>query len=238
MLRKKMRLKTGVEGLDTILDGGIPRSRLVLLSGPSGSGKTTLGAHFIYHGAKHHKQPGVIALVGHDRDALHRDMKAIGFDFSKLHDKHFKLIGGPVSKLKHLRHRTSASMKDIVDEIGDVVEDHGAERLLVDSLNMSLLMFDEKDRREAKIHLIDGLAKLDCATMLVRGVGHMPHLPPEEHHYEEFAADGIIDLHHVRDGNSLKRGIRVRKMKGAEHDTSLRHLHLSHNGLVVGDDLV
>lgn len=41
----------GVEGLDEILDGGLPRNRIYLLQGDPGSGKTTLALHFLLEGA-------------------------------------------------------------------------------------------------------------------------------------------------------------------------------------------
>ena len=34
---------TGIEGLDDVLRGGLPRDRLYLIQGDPGSGKTTLG---------------------------------------------------------------------------------------------------------------------------------------------------------------------------------------------------
>jgi len=37
-----VRLSTGVEGLDTILGGGLPPNRIYLLEGKTGTGKTTL----------------------------------------------------------------------------------------------------------------------------------------------------------------------------------------------------
>ena len=43
---------TGVEGLDDILNGGLPRGRLFLLQGDPGVGKTTIGLRFLLAGAK------------------------------------------------------------------------------------------------------------------------------------------------------------------------------------------
>ena len=45
------RCATGLEGLDTILYGGIPRSNTVLLTGSCGTGKTSLALEFLIHGA-------------------------------------------------------------------------------------------------------------------------------------------------------------------------------------------
>ena len=38
---------TGIEGLDAILKGGLPRDELYLVEGGAGTGKTTLGLQFL-----------------------------------------------------------------------------------------------------------------------------------------------------------------------------------------------
>jgi KaiC/GvpD/RAD55 family RecA-like ATPase len=43
-------LPTGIPGLDELLNGGIPESRVVLVIGGPGSGKTTLASQFLYKG--------------------------------------------------------------------------------------------------------------------------------------------------------------------------------------------
>src|SRR5690348_15007117 len=42
---------TGVEGLDTVLEGGLARNRLHLLEGSPGTGKTTIALQFLLAGA-------------------------------------------------------------------------------------------------------------------------------------------------------------------------------------------
>ena len=45
------RLATGSEGLDQVLDGGLPANRLYLVEGDPGAGKTTLALQFLMEGA-------------------------------------------------------------------------------------------------------------------------------------------------------------------------------------------
>jgi circadian clock protein KaiC len=46
------RVPTGVEGLDNILGGGLPRNRIYLVEGKAGTGKTTLALQFLLEGAR------------------------------------------------------------------------------------------------------------------------------------------------------------------------------------------
>ncbi|MES3039374.1 MAG: ATPase domain-containing protein, partial [Bdellovibrionota bacterium] len=45
-------IKTGVHGLDEILNGGLPRNRIYLIDGDPGAGKTTLGLQFLMEGVR------------------------------------------------------------------------------------------------------------------------------------------------------------------------------------------
>ena len=47
------RLTTGVEGLDDILEGGLPVRHLYLVEGDPGTGKTTLALQYLLAGAEH-----------------------------------------------------------------------------------------------------------------------------------------------------------------------------------------
>src|SRR5580658_10983893 len=46
------RCITGIEGLDDILGGGVPRGNMVLVAGSVGTGKTTLCLEFLVRGAE------------------------------------------------------------------------------------------------------------------------------------------------------------------------------------------
>ena len=53
------RTKTGVGGLDELLNGGIPKNSVVLVSGAAGSGKTIFGLQFLINGALQYWERGI-----------------------------------------------------------------------------------------------------------------------------------------------------------------------------------
>ena len=77
-------VKTGINGLDAILFGGIPRGNVILLEGVIGAGKTTMGLEFIYRGAKEFGEPGIIVVFEVSPDKLARDAASLGWDLPEL----------------------------------------------------------------------------------------------------------------------------------------------------------
>src|SRR5581483_10120541 len=51
-LRSRPVAKTGIQGLDDVLNGGLTRNRLYLLEGVPGSGKTTIAIQFLREGLR------------------------------------------------------------------------------------------------------------------------------------------------------------------------------------------
>ena len=47
---KDQRMKTGTDGFDAILGGGLPPNYFYLLEGDPGAGKTTLALQFLFEG--------------------------------------------------------------------------------------------------------------------------------------------------------------------------------------------
>ena len=43
------RVKTGIDSLDSMIEGGLPKSSITLVSGPPGSGKSILCFQFLYY---------------------------------------------------------------------------------------------------------------------------------------------------------------------------------------------
>src|SRR5437899_1540819 len=86
-------VKTGINGLDEILFGGFPRGNTILVSGAAGTGKTKLGVEFVYRGARHFHEPGMIVLFEVAPDKLVRDAALFGWDLRELErDGRLKIV--------------------------------------------------------------------------------------------------------------------------------------------------
>src|SRR3954466_10420019 len=75
---------TGIDGLDEITDGGLPRGRPTLICGGPGCGKTLLSVEFLVRGALDHGEPGVFLAFEERESELARNVRSLGFDLDAL----------------------------------------------------------------------------------------------------------------------------------------------------------
>ena len=74
------KLKTGIEGLDELLSGGLPRGGTYLVMGHPGTGKTILSVGFLLNGSIKYGDPGVYVLVAEDKSRLLSNMQNFGWN--------------------------------------------------------------------------------------------------------------------------------------------------------------
>ena len=75
---------TGIQGLDEITGGGLPRGRPTLISGGAGSGKTLFGLEFLVRGATQFNESGVFMSFEESIPDLTKNVASLGFDLERL----------------------------------------------------------------------------------------------------------------------------------------------------------
>lgn len=80
---KNPRCTTGVEGLDDILAGGLPKNRLYLIQGSPGVGKTTLALQFLLEGSRL-GETGLYITLSETKDELESVAESHDWDLSKI----------------------------------------------------------------------------------------------------------------------------------------------------------
>src|SRR4030042_187152 len=78
----KEKVKTGVPGLDLMLDGGLLQGRTYVVSGTSGSGKTTLAMQFLLEGARNGERVLYMA-IDEPPNEVKSNMKSFDWDISR-----------------------------------------------------------------------------------------------------------------------------------------------------------
>src|SRR4051812_43720450 len=88
-LRNKPTAKasTGIQGLDEMTGGGLPRGRTTMLIGGPGSGKTILGLQFLVNGARNHNEPGIFVAFEETPKYIMSNAGAFGWNLAQLEGK-------------------------------------------------------------------------------------------------------------------------------------------------------
>src|SRR5215813_12892411 len=78
---------TGIQGLDEITYGGLPKGRPTLLCGAAGCGKTLFAMSFLYNGAVEYNEPGVLIAFEEQAGDLIKNVGSLNYDVQKLIDQ-------------------------------------------------------------------------------------------------------------------------------------------------------
>ena len=79
-----LKLSTGIDGLDAILDGGFSEGRVILVLGEPGSGKTILCSQFLNYGSSMKNEKSAFIGMNEPKSRFLSEMKGLGMDFEKL----------------------------------------------------------------------------------------------------------------------------------------------------------
>src|ERR1700751_3774854 len=79
-VRAVPKAPTGIQGLDEITGGGLPRGRPTLVCGGPGCGKTILAMEFLMNGARLYDEPGVFMSFEESVEDLTLNFASPGFD--------------------------------------------------------------------------------------------------------------------------------------------------------------
>src|SRR5512138_1365479 len=82
--RTLSKAPTGIQGLDEITHGGLPRGRPTLVCGSAGSGKTLLAMEFVIKGILDFDEPGVFMAFEETEQDLAQNVASLGFDVEDL----------------------------------------------------------------------------------------------------------------------------------------------------------
>jgi len=221
------RVPSGIAGLDELLEGGLPRGRITLLTGSAGSGKTTLGMQFLWAGATQQEEPGVYVSLEEESGDLLAEMGRFGWDLGRLQtERRFSLVRSPIPF-------EVADAPVSVDRLLDAIHEQAvaidAKRIVFDSVAALGLPYQDPVRLRRDLHRLCALLReLGCTTLL------LTERPEEEgritrYDIEQFVAQGVIVLHLSR----THRAIEVRKMRGTRHDTNVHTFRITDRGIVV-----
>ncbi len=234
------RTKTGIEGLDTLVEGGFPAGRTMLLSGGCGTGKTIFSMQFLYQGAMKYKEPGIYVTLDEQPELIRQDVERFGWDLAKLEEENMlAIIDASIAKIglaseeELAMPETGFDLDKLLIEIIRTSKKLGAKRIVIDSIPaLGIKYRDEEEIRKAILKISYLLMKSGLSSIVTTEI---PEESKEFGKYgiEEFVVDGVIVLHYMPVGSKSNRTLHIRKMRATDHSEDLHPIKITKKGIKV-----
>jgi circadian clock protein KaiC len=222
---------TGIEGLDEITHGGLPRGRPTLVCGGPGSGKTLMAISFLVQGAERFGEPGVLMTFEENVDDVAKDVASLGFNLQKLIDDGKLAVDYVHIDRNEIEEAGEYDLEGLFVRIDQAIQAVGARRLVLDTIESLFSGLSNEAILRSELRRLFRWLKDKGVTAVVtaeRGEGSLTR-----NGLEEYVSDAVILLDHRVDDQISTRRLRVVKYRGSHHGTNEYPFLIDREGIAV-----
>jgi circadian clock protein KaiC len=222
---------SGIDGLDEITDGGLPRSRTTLVCGGAGCGKTLMALQFLVRGALDHGDPGVFMSFEESATALAENVGSLGWDLTDLVERDLLVVDRVNVRPGEIIESGEWDLDGLMLRIGAAIDAVGAKRVVLDTVEVLFgVLLDEELLRAELRRLFDWLSGRGV-TAIVTGESGGQSLT--RHGLEEYVSDCVVLLDQRIIDQSATRRLRISKYRGSTHGSDEYPFLIDDRGLSV-----
>ncbi|CAG0976470.1 MAG: hypothetical protein OIN86_07775 [Candidatus Methanoperedens sp.] len=219
-------ISTGIMGLDEMLGGGFPQGHIIVAIGDSGTGKTTFALHYILDGLLK-GEPCIYISIEEEKEAILSAASAYGWDLEKyIRDNKLAILKLDLSDVKTTARRVKSELPEIIGSFG-------AKRLVIDSITLYSMMFDDAIERRIRLFGLNKAIKNAGITALYTAEVNVDNQLHSKDGMVEYSADGVVFLQQNESEKDIKLIMRVVKMRRIQHDRLYRPYEITGKGILV-----
>jgi circadian clock protein KaiC len=222
---------TGIEGLDTLLHGGLPRHHMYLLQGEAGTGKTTVGMQFLIEGVRAGETSLFIALAETREDLLEvaasHGWSLEGVDIYEVTTAE---AAERLSGTQTIFPTSEVELSEVTDEIIEKLQETRPQRVLFDAVSELRLLADSPVRyRRQILALRDALAQIQATALLTDTA-----VKNDEDRVLDSLVHGIIRLERwAPDYGAARRRMEITKLRGSRYHEGWHDMNITTGGIEV-----
>ena len=209
---------TGIQGLDEITDGGLPRGRPTLVCGGAGCGKTLLAAEFLVHGAVLFGEPGVFMSFEESESELKANVESLGFDFAGLVRRNKIVLDYVHIEPSEVQESGEYDLEGLFVRLNHAIDSIGAKRVVLDTLEALFAGLKNEAVLRSELRRLFRWLKTKGVTAVITAERGREQLT--RNGLEEYVSDCVILLDHRVNEQIATRKLRVVKYRGALHGTN------------------
>lgn len=230
-VRRPRRIRSGVQGFDQLIEGGLLENRVYTICGPPGSGKTTFCMQFLVQGAVE-RETGLYVAFHESPENIYLDMCNYSFGLPTLVSQglvRFLDMSGSNPLAWMTEDDESPSPGNVLSIIQKLIREHNVKRLVIDSLKAIKFSYSKPQiARRDMTKFIHGLKDLGATTVIISELED-----PDRYEIEQHLSHGLIFLHNFFQSRSMVRSVQIMKMRGTRHDCEMRKIVFGPKGIQV-----
>lgn len=231
------RIQTGIEGLDSILKGGLPRGHLYLIEGDPGTGKTTIALQFLLEGIREGEKVLYVTL-SESKQELEEVAASHGWPIESLNI--YEMVPPDDDLTGEAQytvfHPSEVELADTMTAILKRVDAVNPQRVVFDSLSeFRMLARDPLRYRRQILALKRHFSGRNCTVLLLddRTAEGSNDLQLQS------IAHGVIKLQSInRDFGIKRRRIEVHKLRGCQFREGYHDYVIETGGVIVFPRLI
>ena len=221
------RVDLGIEGLDEMIQGGVPERSLLVTMGDAGTGKTTFGLQYLQRGLADDQKAIYIALEESREDVVQAaDEKGWPFE-EYIEDDMLAVVDLDPIEMAN-------SLTSIRGDLPRLVDAFGADRLVLDSVSLLEMMYDDQAERRTEIFDFTRALKRAGVTTMLTSEASEGNPYASRHGIIEYLTDGVFVLQYVRsEFRETRLAVEIQKIRNANHSRETKPYEITSNGISV-----
>ena len=209
---------TGIQGLDEVTGGGLPKGRPTLIAGDAGCGKTVFAMEFLVNGPRNFNEPGVFVSFEEPVEDLVKNFASLGYDLNGLSDSKKMIIDYIHIERSEIEVTGEYDLEGLFVRLGHMVDSIRAKRIALDTIESLFGALPNEGILRAELRRLFRWLKSKGLTAIItgeKGAGIMTR-----HGLEEYVSDCVIFLEHLLFEQVATRRLRIIKYRGSTHGTN------------------
>lgn len=219
------RVSTGIEGLDTMLGGGLWRGSSTLVVGAGGTGKTTFGLGFAVAGARS-GEPSLYLNFQENPTQLSRTIHGLGIQLEEARTSGLELM---------YRSPVELAIDAVVVDLFRAMEEQGTRRVVIDSLGEVAVAASSMERFHDYVYSVVQLCAVQGITTVLTLEGPTAVASAPHRHDARYStlSDALIELSVDMSGDPPVRRLQVVKARGIHHTLRAVPMTIEKGGIVI-----
>ena len=225
------KTRSGIQGLDEITFGGLPKGRPTLICGGPGCGKTLMAVEFIVRGATLFNEPGVFMTFEEKTEELTMNVASLGFDLERMQkNKKLRLDYVHIDR-SEIEETGEYDLEGLFIRLEHAINNIGAKRVVLDTIeNLFAGLTNQGILRTELRRLFQWLKQKEVTAIITAEKGENQLT---RHGLEEYVSDCVILLDHRIASQISTRRLRIIKYRGSVHGTNEYPFLIDEDGITV-----